>query len=499
MERLIIRNGRLLDIAGHAAPPADILIIGDSIAEIGPPGLAAPADAVLLDATDRLMMPGLINAHTHGHGHLGKGVADLWSLELLLNSGGAYAANRTIEDKELACTLGALDMIRHGTTACYDLFLELPLPTEEGIAAAARGYARAGLRAVIAPMVADRTFYEAIPGLVEGLPPPLQASVARFRVAPQHETIGILRDMARRWSSDRDRVRLALAPTIPLHCSDEFLLGCRDLAEAHGLAIQMHLAESRVQALSGPRRYGTSLTGHLKEIGLLGPHFTAAHGIWLDGADIAMLAEAGAGVAHNPGSNLRLGSGIAPVREMRECGMDVGIGTDGAQSADHQNMFEAVRMASLVSRIRTPDYRRWIRTEEALAMATVGSARRLGFEGRLGRIAPGYLADILFLDLGSLSLVPLNDPVNQLVHVENGASVASVMIGGRIVYRDGEFPGIDLAPLRARAEARAVELAEANAGALARAQDLEDAVGHFCIGLARQPLAIERTAWERPA
>src|SRR5260221_1367647 len=163
----IIRNGRLLDIAGHAAPPADLLIAGDTIAAIGAPGLAAPDDAVVIEAPHRLLMPGLVNAHAHGHGNLAKGMGDVWTPELLLNAGPYLNGHRSLEDKYLSGLLGGLDMIRSGTTACYDLMHEFPLPTAEGLASVARGYNQAGVRAVPAPMGADPRLFHAIPGLID--------------------------------------------------------------------------------------------------------------------------------------------------------------------------------------------------------------------------------------------------------------------------------------------------------------------------------------------
>ena len=488
----IIRGGRVLDIAGHAAAPADILLAGDSIAEIGPPGLAAPEGARAIDAADRLLMPGLVNAHTHGHGAFSKGMGDIWTLELLLNAGPYLNGLHALEDKYLSGLLNGLDSIRGGVTACYDLFVEVPLPSLDGIAAAASGYNEAGMRVVMAPMVADRNLYEAVPGLMDALPPVLAKSVERFRMAPAAETLAALRGMLAGWRGDRDQARLALGPTIPLHCSDAFTIGCRDLARDYGAGLHMHLAESKTQAISGLRRYGKTLTAHLAELDFLGPGFVGGHGIWLDDDDIARLADHGCAVAHNPGSNMRLGSGIAPVRRMRHRGLAVGIGTDSVSCSDNQNMFEAMRLASYASRLVGVDYTKWLRTEEVLTMATEGSARALGFGDRIGKLAEGYKADIVFLDLGHTNLIPLNDPVNQLVHSESGAAVDSVMIGGRMVLDHGTFPGIDVAALRRKISARLDELKEKTRELKALAAALEAVVGQFCIGLARQPYHIER-------
>jgi 5-methylthioadenosine/S-adenosylhomocysteine deaminase len=488
----IIRGGLVLDIAGHKATLGDILLAGDSIAEIGPPGLAAPEGARVVDAADRLLMPGLINAHTHGHGALAKGLGDLWNLELLINAGPYLNGYRSLEDKYLSGLLGGLELIRSGATACYDLFFEFPFPSLDGLAAAARGYNEAGVRVVIAPMTADRTFYEAIPGLMEALPPSLAREVERLRLAPAAETLAALRRVVAGWSGNRDAARIALGPTVPLHCSDAFTIGCRDLAREFGAGLQMHLAESRVQAVSGLRRYGKTLTAHLAELDFLGPDFVGGHAIWLDDDDIARLADHGCAISHNPGSNMRLGSGIAPARRLHDRGVTVGIGTDGSSCSDNQNMFEAMRLASFASRLIGVDYATWLRTEEVLHMATEGSARALGFGGTIGKLAPGYKADIVFLDLNHPNLIPLNDPTTQLVHSESGASVDSVMIGGRLVLDHGSFPGIDVAALRGKVDARLIELREKTRELKDLADRLQDIVGRFCIGLAREPYHIQQ-------
>jgi guanine deaminase len=488
----VIRGGRLLDIAGHKADPADIRLAGDSIAEIGLPGLAAPVDARVIDAADRLLMPGLINAHTHGHGVYGKGMGDLWNLELLLNAGPYLNGHRSTEDKYLSGLLNGLDSIRAGVTACYDLFYEFPAPSLDGMAAAAKGYGEAGLRVVLAPMTADRTFYEAIPGLMEALPEKVAGDVGKVRLAPPSESLAALRNLLKNWRGDPDASRLALGPTIPLHCTDEFTIGCRDLAREFGCGLHMHLAESKTQALSGLKRYGKTLTAHLDELDFLGPNFLGAHGIWLDDEDIARLADHGCAIAHNPGSNMRLGTGIARARQLKDRGVTVGIGTDSSSCADNQNMFEAMRLASFASHIANPDYSKWLRTEEVLQMATEGSARALGLQGKIGKIAPGYKADIVFLDLGHLNLVPFNDPTHQLVHSETGAAVDSVMVGGRLVLDHGVFPGIDVAKLRRTVEGRIAELKEKTRDLRELALALETAVGKFCVGLMRQPYHVER-------
>lgn len=493
MDVTIIRGGRLLDIDRHAAPHRDILVRGDTIAEIGEPGLAAPDGATVVDAAGRLMHPGLINGHTHSHGNLTKGTGERWTLELLLTAGPWISGNRQTEDKYLSTLIGACEMLLKGCTACYDLMAEFPTPSEEGVGAVAKAYADAGMRAVVAPMVADLSFFEAIPGLMEALPPALQKEVERLRLAPYETSLANMAAIVKGWSHDHDVIRPAVAPTIPLHCSDAFMTGCRDLAREHGLGLHSHVSESKVQAVSSLKVYGTTLTAHLDELGLLGPEFVVAHGVWLDDDDMKRLAGHGASVSHNPGSNALLGNGIADARRMLELGVNLGIGTDGAGCCDHQNMYESMRVASYVSHARGPEWQRWLKPEEIVRAATEGSARALGFE-RVGRVAPGYKADIVFLDLAAINWIPMNDPVNQLVHTEDGSSVHSVMVGGRMVVENRRVLGVDLAKLAADAERTRERLQEVNAPGKALYDRLEGVVGSFCPGLARQPYHIGRFA-----
>jgi guanine deaminase len=490
----IIRGGRLIDIKAHQAPPADILIEDGVIREVGPAGLAAPDTAMVIDASGKLMMPGLVNAHTHGHGNLSKGMGDRWNLELLLNAGPWISGGRTLEDKYLSTLIGAVEMIRKGCTAAYDLTYEFPMPTSEGMEAMARAYADAGMRAVLAPMMADRTFYRAVPGLYEALPEPLRKETEKFRLAPYDATLEACATILKNWQFDREQVAPALAPTIPHHCQEGFLTAARDMARDYAIGFHTHLLESKVQAIVGMELYGKTLCAYLDDLDIVGPEFTAAHAVWLDEEDIRRLADKGASVAHNPGSNARLGSGLAAVRRMRDFNLNVGIGTDGASCSDNQNMFEAMRAASFVSRVQDLDYTRWLGTDEVVTMATEGSARALGFAEKIGAIRPGYKADILFLDLDSINYVPLNDPTNQLVHSEDGTGVDSVMIGGRMVMENRRMTTVDEAKLARDAEAAVERLRAANEGSKMLAGKLEDVVGRFCVGLSRKPYHVERHA-----
>ena len=195
-----------------------------------------------------------------------------------------------------------------------------------------------------------------------------------------------------------------MAPTIPHHCSDDFLIACRNLAREYDVGMHSHVAESKVQVVAGYKRYGKTLAAHLDELGLVNERFTVAHGVWLDDDDMKRLGDHGASVAHNPGSNMRLGNGLADMRAMLRADVNVGIGTDGANCSDNQNMYEAMRLASFVSKVQGPDVERWLTTAEVLERRHRGQrprARlrqadrpdRAGLQGRhrLPRPAPHQL------------------------------------------------------------------------------------------------------------
>ena len=201
-----VRGGRVIDHLTRSQDFADILIVDDTIIEVGPSGMPAPGDARLVNAADRAILPGLVNGHVHGHGTLAKGlVEDRWPLELFLTALPGLSGNHTLEDKYLSGLLCAVEMIRKGCTACYDLFFEFPMPSRQGIEAVGRAYSDAGVRAVIAPMVADVTLYQAYPGLMDTIPEPLRIQADRLRLAPHEASAEALRT----WTCSPTRWRTA--------------------------------------------------------------------------------------------------------------------------------------------------------------------------------------------------------------------------------------------------------------------------------------------------
>lgn len=473
----ILIHGGLVLVDNDRVAAASLLVEDGTVSAILPPD-ATPDAAETIDAADRLVVPGLVNAHTHSHGALGRGgVADDDILETFLARVPALAGGRGLSELELSARLSAAELIRKGCTACFDLCVELPGPTVEGIHAVAGAYEAAGMRAVVAPMISDRTIYQALPGLLDAFPEGLRAQVAALHLPPWEETLATCRAAARHWPFP-DRVRPGFGPAIPLHCSDPFLTACARLAKEEGLVLQTHLAETRTQQVAAMARYGERLTMRLDRLGVLGPRFSGAHGIWLDSAEIALLAASGGAIAHNPMSNLRIGSGIAPVARMLASGVRVGIGTDASNTSDGQNMFEALRLAATLSRVQGDV---WIAAAQAWRMATEDSARLLGFD-RVGRIAPGWAADLLFLDLGYCHYTPLRAPLEQLVLAENGAALRDVMIDGRFVMRNGQLLTLDEATLRRDAEAAAARIDAANVESRSLAIAAAAVIRGFCRG-----------------
>jgi len=488
---ILVRGGLVVDPGAGKADRVDLLIEAGEIVQLGAPGALPNTGAVQHDASDRLIVPGFVNAHTHGHANLMKGVADAWTLEASLTNGPWLGGARDPETIYLSTLLGAADMLSKGCTACFDLVYEFPRPTKEGFAAAAKAYADAGMRAVLAPMIADQSLFQSIPGLMEALPPDLRETVARFDMAGGDQIIAAIDTIAGTQAELPEFVTLAIAPTIPHHCSERFLEDCIATADRHQLPIHMHIAESRLQAVVARKIYQRSPVRYLADLGMLRPGFTAAHSVWLDEDDLDLLAECGCSVAHIPASNLRLGSGFAHVRPMLDRGINVGLATDGANSSDALSMLQAMRLASYGARAFAGSRDDWLRAAEVVRLATQGGADVLGLASG-GRMAKGAPADLVFLDLTHVDFVPNTDPVNQLVTCADSASITDVMVGGVFRVRDRKVTSIDMADLRRRVERSAAQLVVTTSAARALAARLERHVVAFAASMAHEPLVIER-------
>ena len=391
-----------------------------------------------------MAIPGLINAHSHSPENLVKATSERLPLELwLLYLFRGLPTEFTERQIYLNAALTAVEMIRTGATAVLDHFWMSPTVTLAGLDAAMNAYRDVGLRAAVAPMVSDTdalSKYASMSGLASD--DTLMSSLGEEFVSVE-ESLQLLVEFADRWHGAAGGRLLALAgPGNVISCSPEFWAELKEFAVRRGIGLHSHAVETRLQAAVGRSLFGKSCVQMLDEAGVLGPDVSLAHCVWLDDGDLERLAASGATLVHNPASNLKLGSGLAPVPRALQLGVNVALGADGSASSDNQSIFDAMKLVSLIHNLST-EPRNWPSARQALQMATRGGAAALGLGESLGAIAPGMLADIALIDLETTFFAPLNDPVGHLVYCESGSSVRTVIIDGRAVMEDGQLTTVD--------------------------------------------------------
>jgi len=419
----------------------NVLIEGNRISKITSANISEQGIDRVLEGKDRLAIPGLVNAHTHSLENFSKATKEkvpleLWLLDLFLLEG---FSPREIY---LAAMLGAMEMLKTGTTAVLDhLALGNDL-TAEALSAAMQAYADSGIRGGVAPLIQDNDqVMQAAVAARPALSPLLEGNEHAMGAG---EYVELLDWFFRKWHrAEEGRLLCFAGPSGFQWCSDELLQGSLDVARRHGGGWHMHLLETKLQAMVCFDLHGKSATAAMKERGLLGPEVSLAHSVWLDDADLDVLAESNSRVVHNPASNLRIGSGFAPIMEMLERGIKVALGTDGSASSDNQIMFDAMKLAGLIHNLRSTDHHRWPSSRDIVRMATSDGAAALGMEDDLGELESGKLADIVLLDTSTLLFTPFNDVFRHLSYAENGSSVHTVIVDGRVVVEDGRVLTVD--------------------------------------------------------
>jgi cytosine/adenosine deaminase-related metal-dependent hydrolase len=432
---VLIRDALVLPGGGNwEAQRADILIEDGRISALGS-GLAG---SPVIDASSLLAVPGFVNAHYHSPLSILRGTADGLSHPAFMWQNQADTAGRTAHEVYVSALLGAVEMLTSGTTAVMDHFPEQGFPLEH-VDAVARAYREAGMRAAIALRVFDEAYDDIVPpgGLPRGFPDPLVA-------APLADTMALLEEAVSK--HDADLLRVFPAPSNPSRCSDALLLKCEELARRRGLGVHTHLLETEIQTRIARERYGTTMVRHMERLDLLSPRLSCAHTIWIDEDDIALLAARGVTVVHNPESNLKVGAGFMPLPAMRRHGLRVALGTDGASTNDNLVLHEAMRLAITLHRPRE-ERSHWPQAGDALEMATTAGAAALQCQQTVGRIAVGQSADLVLYDLSRPRWTPCNDPAQQLVFAENGDSVHTVLVNGKIVVEAGRVKGVDVEAL----------------------------------------------------
>ncbi|WP_342613584.1 amidohydrolase family protein [Burkholderia ambifaria] len=425
-------------------PPAtmDVLIDGDRFVSIAP---KIDRSAVRIDEyTDGrglLLIPGLINAHHHSHDRFDKGRFSGFPLEVWMGTYNPPTHRRNWSAREvyLRTLLNGIELLRGGTTTVVDdIHFGSPVDPEV-VAAAFQAYVDLGIRADVSVAWADRPFHESIPYLDRHQPK--DAAAKHSDDMPSGDwVLGFWDDLAQCWNG---RVRFVFSPSGPQRCTTAFLRKTWDLARKHERPVLVHVLETRIQALTAQRFYGTSMVEFMHQHGLLDAHSVLAHGVWLTEHELDLIAAQGASVINNPACNLKLASGIAPVGEMLGRDIVVGLGTDNNNGNDLNSMFDAMRLASLVSGIGGSRLQAPVDAAAAFAMATRGGASAIGQSASIGRIEVGYKADFALLDLGSSAFLPLNDPLTQMVFCEQGQSMRQVYVDGRKVVDHGRITRID--------------------------------------------------------
>jgi 5-methylthioadenosine/S-adenosylhomocysteine deaminase len=427
---LLLTNAQILTMDERFTVHARgaIAISGGAIVAVGDiAGDYEPLETI--DCKDRVVMPGLINAHTHAPMTLLRGLADdlrldVWLLGYMMPVERAFVRPDFVA---LGTTLACAEMIRSGTTCFADMYY-----FEEAVADAT---AKAGMRALCGQTVLK-------------FPAPDAASF--------EDSLSRAREFITAWKGHR-LITPAVAPHAPYTCTEEILRSCAELAHELDVPLHTHLAETSSEVEQSRKEHGISVIPWVKKNRLFDAHVLAAHCVHIDAGEMTTLYEAHAGIAHNPTSNLKLGSGIAPVAKMIEHGIPVGIGTDGPASNNDLDMFEELRLAALLAK-GAGNNPTALPAREALAMATRMGARALGLDAVTGSLEPGKRADLIVVDLDQTHNAPRfgRDPAavySQVVYAAKATDVVDVMCDGKWLMRDRRLLTIDETSVRSEAAA----------------------------------------------
>jgi 5-methylthioadenosine/S-adenosylhomocysteine deaminase len=420
--------------AGQVVSPGAVAINGDVIIEVGDRDaiLAKYAVKEVVDASNQIVLPGLVNTHTHAPMVLYRGLADYLALKEWLERYIFPAEAKTVTPAfvRTGTRLAVLEMIESGTTTYADMYY-----FEEEIASVTRA---AGVRGVLGQTI-------------------IQFPVADAKTPAE----GLTRTEAFIKAFRGDGLIVpAVAPHAMYTLDRDTLVASAAMGRQYGVPILIHLAETEVERAESFAAHQQSPTAYLESLGFWSPRTVAAHGIWVDDDDIAILARRNVGVSHNPESNMKLSSGIAPLARYKAVGVTIGLGTDGAASNNDLDMFEAMRQTAFLAKLATKDPTA-VPAKEALAMATSGGARVLGLQDSIGSLEAGKRADLITVATDSARETPLYDPVSHLVYVTRGDDVRTTIVNGRILMLNRRLLTLDRAQVLADARSVAARVREA--------------------------------------
>jgi len=389
-----------------------------------------PEAKTVIDAGGGLILPGLVNAHTHSPMTLLRGLAEDLPLQEWLNDHifPAEAAHMTAANVSIGTTLACAEMMLSGTTTCCDgYFLE---------EAVAESVAACGLRAVLGQGVIDFP--------APGIPDP-------------KENIAVAGRFTESWTGRDMRIRPSVFCHSPYTCSTETLKSAKKLAQKQGLLFQIHAAETRDEHDRIRAQHGTTPIGYLDRLGLIDAATLLVHAVWVDENDMAVVADRGAAVAHCPESNMKLGAGIAPLTGLLAAGIAVGLGTDGCASNNTLDLFQTMDITAKLHKVRDMQPTA-ADAQTVLTLATRGGARAIGMEDDIGSLEAGKKADLIVIDTRQPHLVPMYHPVSHVVYAAKGSDVTTVIVDGHLLVRDRQLLHLDLGEIMARVNtlARAV-------------------------------------------
>jgi 5-methylthioadenosine/S-adenosylhomocysteine deaminase len=454
--------------------PLDIVIADSQIRSIRPAGETQPEGEVV-DAQNRLVVPGMVNGHHHSHENFHKGRYDNLPLELWMNFvRPLQPLPVTPRQVYLRTMVSAIEALRTGATTLVDDLNASPHLDPELVAAAFQAYEDIGIRAYVGITLFDKPFFRGVPFVEEELPADLLAELDGTASTPPEEVLAFARELAIKYHPDHNRVAYIAAPSAPQRCTEGFLKAVRAMADELNIPLMIHVQETRMQVITGYEFYGSTMIEYLDRIGFLKPGTNLIHGVWVTPNELKILARNGVTVQHNPSSNFKLGSGLMPMREMLDAGINVALGSDGCGSIEGVDMLRVLYNTAQAQKLRGDDHRRWIGAKEAWKAATQGGAKGLGRKD-LGVIAEGMTADLVLYNLDDIAFTPLNNPLHQIVYAQTGRGIDSVIVNGKRVMKDGKLTEINEAAItaeikKAHAELQPhIQLSEESVGRLSEA------------------------------
>ncbi|MEE9277022.1 MAG: amidohydrolase family protein [Dehalococcoidia bacterium] len=486
MSRYLVVGNPVIALDRDGIIPDGAVIVEDkNIVEVGPRAALETKGNFqrVIGSPDHFVLPGFINCHYHSEGAIGPGLYQYVFEQANMYFQAAMGAI-TDEDLYLGVLQGLINCIRGGQTATIDMYYGRPMLEDFGTNAVLRAYDDAGMRTAFGLVSRDQNKYVHEPNekFLARLPQDLAQEVAASNMGyawPLDRVFGAYDQLVRDWDGKDDRIRVICAPDWTPACSDDLYRRCRRVANEYGTGIATHCLETRAEMMFNHQSYGKPALKRLADIGLLGPDVSLPHFVWVTDEEIPIFADSGAVASYDPGSNLRLSSGIARFRDITDAGGLMGIGTDCIGFSDKEDMFQELRLGMYLQ--RRPHEFEVGRLDSERTLRTIGKAgaRGVRFEDKVGRLAPGTYADLLvvkrdriFFPPGRYDRTPVLDVI---LDRAEAIDIDSVLINGRVVLDEGRITTVDEEKVRA-AWAKATERVYEVTPELARGAELGDAM-----------------------